>query len=224
MNINLIALANDLRLKLEAAGIPFNSSGYPIVPADMLIKELPAEIVPFGHRKSCRYPERTILCFFSKDELLYRRLRKLDEDNELCREYMGVCGFDLSPCIGYDKKLQEFNLLLNQLVNAYRIINGVKVLPNFRIGDLDTLSSLLSYPAGTWYAAGTLGCARGWVDENIYLLKAKLLYARPGHLLIYGPLRNEYAEILKETGQDYTVFNDYQRVSRAKNRDQALHG
>ena len=133
----------------------------------------------------------------------------MDKDLETSKEYMGVAGFDLSPRFGWNLEQQKFNLLLNQLVNAYRAVNGIKILPNFRIGEPKTISSLDSYPSNTLFAAGTLGCSQGYLLINSTVLKAKLLYKRPSGILVYGMLRPEYRDILCQFGVPYRVYPDF---------------
>lgn len=60
---------------------------------------------------------------------------------------MGICGFDFSARNGDEKVTQDFYLYLNKLLDAYVALNGVKVLPNFRIaGELSSLNVLRIYP------------------------------------------------------------------------------
>ena len=175
----------------------------------MIVDSVPDELIPFEHRNACNDPKKTILTHFANDELLYRRLRNLEKDIEICKNFMGVVGFDLSPRLGWSIEQQKFNLLLNQLVNAYRAVNGVKILPNFRIGDLSTISALNSYPSNCLFAVGTLGCSKGYQTINSVYLKTKLLYKRPKGLLIYGKLLPEYQDILEEQDIEYQVYDDF---------------
>ncbi|MDO5576289.1 MAG: DUF4417 domain-containing protein [Fibrobacter sp.] len=218
MNTSLFKLIDSLNNELVSKGIVYYKN-YPMIPAEMLIKERPKEILPFEHRNACTDKKNTLLCHYSTDNLLYRRLKYLEKDNEILQEYMGVIGFDLSPRLGWHTKHQKFNLLLNQTVNAYRALNGVKILPNFRTGDMDTMEILQAYPTNSWYAVGTLGCSRGYIKENSILLRTKLLYARPERLLIYGILRSEYKAILDEFGIPYDVYKDFRTRSYNKSKD-----
>lgn len=207
--MNLFKIADNLHAKLVDAGVTFNKDGYPIVPPKMILNEYSEEMIPYEYRHTCRNPQKTILTHFANDEFLYRRLRCLDHDIEVFKSYMGVVGFDLSPRIGWNLEQQRFNLLINQMVNAYRAIHGVKILPNFRIGDISTISALDSFPSNALFAVGTLGCSRGYISINEILLKTKILYKRPKGLLIYGKLKKEYQRILEEFGIPYRVYEDY---------------
>ena len=124
--MNLFKIAENLQQALVDAGVRFNLDGYPIIPDEMILQDYPDEMVPFEHRNTCKDPQKTVLTHFSNDELLYRRLRRIDEDIEICKSYMGVAGFDLSPRLGWNVEQQKFNLLINQMVNTYRLYTGQK--------------------------------------------------------------------------------------------------
>lgn len=207
--MNLFKIADSLHSYLEENGIGFTENGYPIIPEEMILKDFPDEMIPFEHHNSCTNKQATVLSHFANDELLYRRLRNLEKDISICKEYMGVVGFDLSPRLGWNLEQQKFNLLINQLVNAYRAINGIKILPNFRIGELSTISALDSYPSNCLFAVGTLGCSRGYTSINSTILRTKLLYKRPTGLLVYGKLHSVYQNILDEFGIPYKVYQDF---------------
>lgn len=222
MHIDLFSIADELYNYLTDHGIRFNSSGYPIMPSDMLLRDIPDEIIPFEHRNAAVAKDRAVLCHFANDELLYRRVKKYKEDTEILRDYMGVTGFDLSPRISWDIRKQRFHLLLNRMIDAYRIINKVYFMPNFRTGLLNTLDSV-SYPPGTMYAVGSLGCARGNKINNEVSLRTKLLYLRPSMLLIYGNTMQYYLDILNDFGQAYKVFPDFKKMSFMKNSKECLN-
>lgn len=207
--MNLFSIADELSSHLIKAGVIFTEDGYPIIPDEMILKKYPDEIIPFEHRNTCINKNTTVLSHFSNDELLYRRLRNLEKDISICKEYMGVVGFDLSPRLGWSLEQQKFNLLLNQLVNAFRAVNGVKIIPNFRIGELSTISALDSYPPNSLFVVGTLGCSKGYKSINSTMLRTKLLYKRPEGILVYGKLHLEYQHIIEEFGIPYRVYQDF---------------
>lgn len=130
--------------------------------------------------------------------------------------HKGFGGFDFSPRINWDVNLQRFNLLLSKLADAFLAINGVKLMPNFRTGCLDTFEVLSIYPPNTWYSVGALGCGRGRIKINEMYLRTKLIVTNPNMLIYYGKLKPEYAHILDEYGVQYKVFADFQRLSRRK--------
>lgn len=213
MNRYIYTTVDYLYTFLTRQGINFNVHGYPMIPEECILQEVPDEIVPYDHRKACKNPSRTVICYFAKDQRLYPRLDKLDEDIDKLRGYLAVGGFDLSPKREHDKSLQEFNLLINRMVDAYRAVHGIKILPNFRTGSIDTIDALSSYPSGSSFLVGTLGCSQRYLKQGDVLLRAKLLYARPKKLFIYGPLKDCFMKTLNEFGQEYIKFSDYRSSS-----------
>lgn len=214
--MNLFEIADSLCQKLVYEGIKFTRDGFPIIPEEMILRDYPDEMIPFEHRNASANSQKTVLTHFSNDEILYRRLKKVEDDIDICKKYMGVAGFDLSPRIGWNVEQQCFNLLLNQLINVYRATNGVKILPSFRIGDMSTITALDSYPPNILYAVGTLGCSKGYVSLNSAYLRVKLLYKRPSGLLIYGKLMPHNKKILDDFGVPYRVYEDFKTTCYRK--------
>lgn len=211
MEMDLFRLADLLQDELVKCGIKFNINGYPIIPTEMYLKQEPQEILPYVAKSTAKEPKKTLLCTFSNDETIYRRLLNLERDLPVYNQFMGVCGFDLSPRINWDITLQEFNLLLNQLANAYLASKGISIMPNFRTGCSKTFDLLNVYPKGMWYAVGTLGCQRGNVALNQMYLRSKIFMTQPEKLLFYGGLRDEYKEIVEEMQIPYKVYLDFKK-------------
>lgn len=93
-------------------------------------------------------------------------------------------------------------------------IRGSKVIPNFRIGLLETLPSLLSYPKDSMFCVGSLGCSRKVSDYNFTQFKTKVLYARPKKLLYYGKVLPPYKSFLDDLGIPYKAFvNDDKTIA-----------
>lgn len=216
---NLLKLSDKLYTYLLDNGIRFNEYGYPIVPRYMFLNEYPEEIIPFFCRNQATHPKnRTVLCSYSNDNRIYPRLSKIHEDIEIYREYMGICGFDLSPRINWDIDLQKFNILLSQMATVYLGLHGIKFFPNFRVGSWETINALSSYPHNSVFSVGTLGCAKGLTNFNIAYMKAKMYYALPKSLLIYGSLKSDYQTVLNEMNVEYKIYTDFQKTSRKRKK------
>lgn len=214
--INLIEYADRLYLYLKEHGIKFNCHGFPVFPQEYLLTEIPDEILPFHHRNAAKDKSRTVICFYEEDDELYKILMNLDSVAEECSAYMGICGFDLSPCIFWDIRQQKFNLLLSQLVTLYIATKGIKVIPNFRIGNLETLPALLSYPKKSMFCVGSLGCSRKVSDFNMVQFRTKVFCSRPARLLYYGKILRPYLIFLQEEEVPYKVYMDFRTKSYLK--------
>lgn len=209
--IDIFKIFADLHLFLKENGITFTNNGYPVFCEEFILREVPCEILPFSHRNACKDKSKTVICFFENDKFLYRRFFKLKDDLPVYKEYLGVCGFDLSPRIGWSVESQKFNICLSQMATIYLALHGIKIIPNFRIGLLEeTISSLASYPVECPFAIGTIGCSQGKVMElEKFYFQTKVLYVLSKELFFYGQLKSEYKEILLENGISYKVFQDF---------------
>lgn len=217
MKFDLYSLATNLQHDLQSKSITFTNEGYPIIPKKYLLTEIPdtINVLPMTHRHTT-CPDKTLVCFFEDDPKLYRHLHRLEKLPELLHSYAGICGFDLSPRVGTDTISQKFNLLLSLLATAYLATEGLKVLPNFRIGSIETISVLNSYPQGSCYAVGQLGNSRGATEINEAYFRTKLAFARPNGLLIYGKLNSHYRTLLEAENINYIEVPDYRRACRAQ--------
>jgi len=214
--INMFGLAFGLEQQLRAEGIRFNEFGYPDFRNVSFPTEIPpaCEVLPLKKRHRARNRRRTILCPFEGDPSLCGRLHDLKGlTAETARDYYGVCGFDLSVCADMPIAEQKTFMLLNMLITGYMITRGVRVIPNWRIGDLSTAVALRSYPRHICFAAGTLGCARRDIAHGTAETIHKIMLSQPSSLLVYGPLRREYAAVLDDWNIPYLVKNDFRRDS-----------
>lgn len=213
--MNLYELALLLRAKLKMAKWPFNRYGFPVFPREVILEEPPALIEPIQRIHCCENPSENLLSSFADDTLIKRRLRCIFDEINLYGKFNGFGGFDLSPRIRWPFQQQKFNIWLSQLATAFVALSGQKIIPNFRIGNLQTLFALESYPKNIPYVVGTLGCSKKMRPLHEFIFKTKLLIARPSHLTIYGPLRKEYERLMLEQGVEYNVVTDFRTRSYA---------
>ncbi len=214
--MDLFGLAKYLYEYLVNAGVEFMDNGYPVISENMILREMPEQVLPINHRYASKNRKKTLLVTFTNDEYVYKRLLSLDKEIPMYKEYLGFGGFDLSPRINWDIGLQKFNILLCRMADVYIALHGIKLLPNFRTGSLATFDVLNCYPKDSWYIVGTLGCSNGHIELNRMYLRTKLIIANPEMLIYYGILKKEYEDVLDDYGVQYRVFPDYQRLSRGK--------
>ena len=206
---NLYELALLLRARLKKAKWPFNRYGFPVFPREVILEEPPTLIEPIQRIRCCKNPGETLLSSFADDAFIKRRLCNLIDEINLYGKFLGFGGFDLSPRIRWPFQRQKFNIWLSQLATAFVALSGQKIIPNFRIGNLQTIFALESYPKNIPYVVGTLGCSKRTTPLHKFIFKTKLLVARPSHLTIYGTLKEEYEQLMIEQGVSYNVVKDY---------------
>ena len=85
---------------------------------------------------------------------------------------------------------------------------GCRIAPNFRIGSITTIIALKSYPENIPFVSGVLGCFNGDIKFNMAYMKAKIMFAKPQSLIIYGQLRKEYRMVLDELGIKYRIVEE----------------
>ncbi len=213
MKINLYATIAGFEKFLKDKNILFKN-GFPVIPEESLLHEIPEEILPHPSHLKAKNPAKTLICNFSQDDILYLSVKRITNRLAIWKHFMGICGFDFSARAGDDETNQDFYIYLNKLSDAFVALHGVKILPNFRTaGSMASLNILQLYPPNGIFAVGTLGC-RGNESLNSTLLRYKLLSTRPKHLVIYGKLKDAFRKILEEFDINYSVFEDYNRRSR----------
>jgi len=215
--INIYDIAVWLYYELIKNNIRFNKDGYPILKPEFILWQKPEYIRPFNHRNSTPDKSKTALCYFMKDDHLYKRLANLKNDLPLLSGYMGICGFDLSPRIEWDEDLQKFNILLSQMATIWLALQGIKIIPNFRLGNNSTFPAFNSYSNNIPFAVGALGCwKKNLSTEEKCYFKYKLLLKEPSFIYIYGKLEDELIEEIKESGIEYEIYPDFRQICKDK--------
>ena len=92
------------------------------------------------------------------DKDIFVRLKNIDADLSIIKKYGGICGQDMSPSIGMMRPRQKFSIFINSLYNCYLANKGIRILPNSRIGDLGTMSMIVTLPNNANFIVGMYGC------------------------------------------------------------------
>ena len=144
-------------------------NGIPVIPEEMLYSDIPDMIDTFAHRNEipAEIAKKSLVSYFDDDTNLINRLLNVDNEISVLRQYSGICGFDLSPCVTMMRPRQKLSLLASAVYNCYVALYGIKVLPNCRVGDLATMSVINGIPPYTNIITGELGChARKSIFKN----------------------------------------------------------
>ena len=211
---DLYGFAVRMERLLRERGCRFTPGGFAVIEPEWCLREIPENwmVRPFSKASQTPDPSSTLLCPFEGDAELIGHLRKLPERIDVWKRYAGVCGFDLSPCADRTEDEQRFMLWTDGMVAGFLALNGIALVPNFRIGGPETLSVLDAMPRGVPYAAGTLGCARESSALGEALFRWKLTLLRPSFLLVYGSLQDRKKAILRAEGVPFRVVADYRSL------------
>lgn len=205
---------------LRERGVSFTDSGFPIFKEKWFTTEKPKAIITFDKRNKISLKRKEIsICFFEDDERLYPRFDKVFEEIPMLKNYHSVCMMDISISPLMDVRLQNTNLLLNMLYICILAVNGIKILPSIRTGEIETINILNdSICNAPYWVMGALGTQKKMQESQYYfeyLFRTKCLKIRPKHILIYGKPSKSTENILLEYNIDYTVYVDFRTQSYA---------
>ena len=195
--------------------IDFSKDGFPIFRKEMFLDTEPELIVPFYNRnnKIVTDPKKTLLCFFSSDSDLYRRLENVFDDIDEYKKCMGVIGLDITVTDDMDPEWQNMIMLVNQLFLAILACNGIKIIMNARIGSPRSVENLKAFPKGVIWATSFLGCDK-LKSEYDFSFISKVLHVLPSKLLIYGKHDKIAEKQLSNVGVDYRFYTDMHRLTK----------
>lgn len=216
--INILKWCDEKISYLKANGIEFKN-GMPILPDESYYRNVPKAIIPFMYRNDILESQKadSLICFFNNDSNLFTRIEKLDEEIPVMKEYAGICGFDLSPSIGMLRPRQVQSILINSIYDCYCAVNGIKVLPNYRVGDNGTLGYINRFPEDASFIIGQLGCQNhGFKHYGLYQLRMILENKSPNKVFVYGNLPVKTAKpFLEQKRISFYVYPD--RRNRVRN-------
>ena len=196
-------------------GFQFSEDGLPVFKETDFLSEIPQMIVPVNQRKNRRVQrkDKTLIAFFCGDKFIYRRLAKLLDEIDEYRLYLGVVGADITVTRDMELEWQRATILLNQLVMAIFVVNGIKTVLNTRIGRQETTDMFRYMPRGVLVASGFRGGTRRFSQSDFSYI-AKLMTLLPSHVLIYGRCNKLVLKRIEQMGFDYTVFPDFRDLCR----------
>ena len=199
---------------LNANGIKFSSSGYPIIPRDCYSDKEPEMIVPFYHRndKFVKNPKKTAIAFFDKDKNIYPRFDKIHKNIYIYKKYQAVISPDITVTDDMDIEWQHLILLANQLFMAILAVNDIKIIFNTRTGN-HYEEAFSHIPHNIICASSTLGCNKCQPPYD-YKYLTKILLLLPKKLLIYGTTNKISNSQLNRMGIDFIYYPDFHTLSK----------
>ena len=193
---------------LKKNGIEFKND-LPVLPQESLYSGIPQMVETYAHRNDIpsAITGSSLIAYFDNDVNLMNRIYKIDNEIEVLKQFGGICGFDLSPCVTMLRPRQKFSLLVSAVFNCYVALHGIKVLTNARVGDLSTISSLDNIPAKSNIITGEIGCHKyGYKAYGLYQLKLIRNKIKPNIIFVYGFLSNNDIRIICENDKQLIIF------------------
>lgn len=168
--------------------------GFPIIEIEMVAKTPPVDVVQWDRRKyDCKNPSKTTVCFYCNDTGFVPVLNNPRHYLEELKKYESVIGPDASPYDNMPPVVQNSQIYLNLAITYYLAKNGIKVIPNVRLGNKHTLPSLKAYPIGTLIAIGTHGFTHNVANRHVFREQIEIIVKKlkPSGIIVYGPV-SEY--------------------------------
>ena len=191
--------------------------GYPIIEKWMVAEEPPKEVFQWDRRYDVKKPEISGMSFYCVDEKLIPILNNPDRYIDKLSKYQCVLGMDASPYDNMPLVVQKSQIYDNLAITYFYGKNGLKIIPNVRIGIADTLSSLEAYPKNTLISIGTNGFTHNLVNRKIFREQVKIIIdtLSPAGILVYGPV-SEY--IFEEAVRSEIPIYQYDSYTMNRNK------
>ena len=222
MKFNILEWCDDMITHLKESDIDFEN-GVAVLKKEFIYQDEVSMVSTYKYRNDIpnELKKTSLLTYFMPDDNLFNRIKKLEEEIPIMREYGGICGFDLSPSVGMLRPRQRFSILINSIFNASCAIQGVKILPNSRVGDLGTMSMSKSFPDGVNFITGKHGCnSYGFKEYGLYQLCVQIHEKQPHILYVYGKVSLKEARHIFKYSRDseFSIITFPDRRNRVRNK------
>lgn len=193
----------------------------------MIADEPPKNVAQWDCRSSVITPEETGMSFYCADAAFTPILNNPKAYTEKLKKYKCIIGLDASPYDNMPLVVQKSQIYCNLAVTYYYGKQGLKVIPNVRVGTDATLESLEAYPKHHLIAIGTNGFT--WRLDNRYIFKHQVDYIieklEPSGIIVYGPAREYVFSLAIKKGIPIYQYDSFmmKRNQSRKRKEQDLN-
>lgn len=200
------------------------TDGFAKIEEWMVATEPPKEIIQWDRRQDVLDPSNTGMCFYCCDPGFQPILGNPKRYTEKLKQYNCVIGLDASPFDNMPLWVQKSQIGLNLGITYYYGMQGIKVIPNVRLGDNRTISSLEAYPKHTLISIGTNGFTRTLDNRYIFAKQIQMIIdeLEPSGICVYGPASNELFGIARLRGIPIYQYDSYTMKENEKDRIRKL--
>ncbi len=192
--------------------------GYPIIENWMIAKEPPNEIYQWDCRNEVKNPAVTGMSFYCRDEKLTPVLNHPHRYIEKLSVYKCVIGMDASPYDNMPLVVQKSQIYTNLAITYFFGKQGLKMIPNVRLGNDDTIGMLDAIPHHCLIAVGTNGFIRNLKNRKIYKEQMDIIVdtLHPTGILIYG---QDYEEVFGSANKANIPLFQYDSHTMKRNAE-----
>lgn len=193
---------------------------FPIIEEWMVATEPPKEIIQWDRRCDVVDPKTTAMCFYCSDPGFTPILGNPKAYVEKLKQYQMVVGVDASPYDNMPIVVQKSQIYLNLAITYYFGMQGIKIIPNVRLGDNRTISSLEAYPKHTLIAIGTHGFTKRLDNRSIFIEQIQKVIdtLEPTGICVYGPASDELFGFARLKGIPVYQYDSYTMKENKKDK------
>lgn len=193
---------------------------FPIIEEWMAATEPPKEIIQWDRRGDVKNPSNTAICFYCCDPGFQPILGNPKRYVDKLKQYNCVIGLDASPYDNMPLVVQKSQIYLNLAITYYYGSLGMKVIPNVRLGDNRTFTSLEAYPKHTLIAIGTHGFTRRLDNRYIFeeQVRKVIEVLEPSGICVYGPASDEIFGFANLKGIPIYQYDSYTMKENKKDK------
>ena len=190
----------------------------------MVSAEPPKEIIQWDRRGDVINPLETAISFYCQDPGFQPVLNNPKNYIDKLKQYQCVIGLDASPYDNMPLIVQKSQIYLNLACTYYYGLQGIKIIPNVRLGDNRTLSSLEAYPKHTLIAIGTHGFTKSRINRAIFIEQVHNVVDQlePSGICVYGPALDEIFGYVRLKGIPVYQYDSYTMKENAKDKQRKL--
>lgn len=193
---------------------------YPVIEEWMVSTKPPSNIVQWDRRRDIKEDNNTTISFYCNDIGFQPILNNPKNYVEKLKKYEMVVGIDASPYDNMPIWVQKSQIGLNLAITYYFGKQGIKVIPNIRIGDDLTVTSLESYPMHTLICIGTNGFVKKLDNRKILQRQINNVVdtLQPTGICVYGPAYDDLFDYVKHKSIPIYQYDSYTMIENKKDK------
>lgn len=204
--------------------------GYPIIEKWMVATEPPKEVFQWDCRRKVEDPKTTAMSFYCRDEKFTPILNNPKRYVETLSKYACVIGVDSSPYDNMPLVVQKSQIYTNLAMTYFFGKHGIKIIPNVRLGNDDTIGMLDAIPKQCLIAVGTNGFTKKIENRKIFRDQISIIVdvLQPTGIIVYGPAHDYVFKSAINFGipifqyDSYIMKRNAQRKAEIKKHNKAL--
>ena len=197
-----------------------NLDEYPIIEEWMVSKEPPSKIIQWDRRRDVENPKNTTISFYCNDIGFQPILNNPKQYVDKLRIYECVVGIDASPYDNMPLWVQKSQIGLNLAITYYFGKQGIKIIPNVRIGCDLTITSQEAYPMHTLICIGTNGFIKRIDNREVFKKQIKMIVdvLQPSGICVYGIALDELFTYVRFKNIPIYQYDSYTMIENKKDK------